>query len=493
MAKTFWVETLGCPKNQVDSDKSTGTMLADGMVAGRRRGRGRPRRGQHLRLHRGGPPGVDRHRARPERRPGRRRPGGRDRLHGRALRRRAGRGAARGRLPSPGSVAGFGVPVTLGRRHRSAPSRSLLAADRRCPVVRPARTCPGPVDLAVGLRQGGRGLRPGLRVLRHPELPGPQQRSADILGEADACSHEVDPAASASTSRDRARGPGPGVAYGRDQGLGPAQHRPAGRAVAERVDRVRLLYLYPSDLTDALIDAILATGVPYFDLSLQHVSRPARCGGCADGATATGSSSASPPSGPPSPGPRSARTSSSATPARPRTTTTSCSAFVARGPARLVRVLRLLARGRHLRRRPRRRGGPRADGTSGWPSCASCRTPSPRRDVTNSSVRRVEVLVDAPGVGRTLPGGSRDRRHRHRPRRSRRGLVRRPWWSPARSVPTSSGTGPTPRRPRATGRRGRESAPVSDAEQTYGPSALATPANVVTVIRLLDRRRCCSS
>jgi ribosomal protein S12 methylthiotransferase len=44
--------------------------------------------------------------------------------------------------------------------------------------------------------------------------------------------------------------------------------------VAARVDRVRLLYLYPSDLTDRLIDAVCATGVPYFDLSLQHVSRP---------------------------------------------------------------------------------------------------------------------------------------------------------------------------------------------------------------------------
>jgi ribosomal protein S12 methylthiotransferase len=37
---------------------------------------------------------------------------------------------------------------------------------------------------------------------------------------------------------------------------------------------VRLLYLYPSDLTDRLIDAVIATGVPYFDLSLQHVSAP---------------------------------------------------------------------------------------------------------------------------------------------------------------------------------------------------------------------------
>ena len=45
-------------------------------------------------------------------------------------------------------------------------------------------------------------------------------------------------------------------------------------AVAERVRWTRLLYLYPSTLDDALVEAILATGVPYFDLSLQHVSRP---------------------------------------------------------------------------------------------------------------------------------------------------------------------------------------------------------------------------
>ena len=44
--------------------------------------------------------------------------------------------------------------------------------------------------------------------------------------------------------------------------------------MAARVARTRLLYLYPSGLTDELIEAVLATGVPYFDLSLQHVSRP---------------------------------------------------------------------------------------------------------------------------------------------------------------------------------------------------------------------------
>jgi ribosomal protein S12 methylthiotransferase len=45
-------------------------------------------------------------------------------------------------------------------------------------------------------------------------------------------------------------------------------------AMSERVAWTRLLYLYPSTLDDALVEAMLATGVPYFDLSLQHVARP---------------------------------------------------------------------------------------------------------------------------------------------------------------------------------------------------------------------------
>ena len=43
-------------------------------------------------------------------------------------------------------------------------------------------------------------------------------------------------------------------------------------AVADVAERTRLLYLYPSGLTENLIQAVLDTGVPYFDLSLQHVS-----------------------------------------------------------------------------------------------------------------------------------------------------------------------------------------------------------------------------
>ncbi len=46
------------------------------------------------------------------------------------------------------------------------------------------------------------------------------------------------------------------------------------KTLSREVDRVRLLYLYPSGLTGALIETILESGVPYFDLSLQHASRP---------------------------------------------------------------------------------------------------------------------------------------------------------------------------------------------------------------------------
>ena len=31
MKKSFWIETLGCPKNKVDSEKIAGTLLVDGM------------------------------------------------------------------------------------------------------------------------------------------------------------------------------------------------------------------------------------------------------------------------------------------------------------------------------------------------------------------------------------------------------------------------------------------------------------------------------
>jgi ribosomal protein S12 methylthiotransferase len=65
------------------------------------------------------------------------------------------------------------------------------------------------------------------------------------------------------------------VSWGRDESSGGAG-APIARLVRDArrlVERVRLLYLYPSGLSDELVDALGETGCPYFDLSLQHVSK----------------------------------------------------------------------------------------------------------------------------------------------------------------------------------------------------------------------------
>jgi ribosomal protein S12 methylthiotransferase len=98
-----------------------------------------------------------------------------------------------------------------------------------------------------------------------PSFRGPQRsrRAESILAEVD----DLGAREIVLVAQDLAR-------YGLDQGQGAKALVPLIDRVADKVDRVRLLYLYPSDLDDALIDAVLGTGVPYFDLSLQHVSRP---------------------------------------------------------------------------------------------------------------------------------------------------------------------------------------------------------------------------
>lgn len=46
------------------------------------------------------------------------------------------------------------------------------------------------------------------------------------------------------------------------------------RSLSGAADWLRLLYIYPSELNSELIEAIFSTGLAYFDLSLQHASRP---------------------------------------------------------------------------------------------------------------------------------------------------------------------------------------------------------------------------
>jgi ribosomal protein S12 methylthiotransferase len=255
MPRTFWVETLGCPKNQVDSDKLTGTMLADGLVPAT------------------APEAADLvvvntcafiEEARQESVDvifglAERKPAAAELVVTGCLAERYGADLAEA-LPEADAVAGFGVPVALGPTRRGGdrpvPAFDLLNLPRPAPsapwaYVKVAEGC----DRACGF-------------CAIPSFRG-RQRSrsiasvlAEVGGLVDGGVREV-----VLVAQDLA-------SFGRDQGRGQRRIVPLMEAVARRVDRVRLLYLYPSDLTGELIDAICTTGVPYFDLSLQHASRP---------------------------------------------------------------------------------------------------------------------------------------------------------------------------------------------------------------------------
>ena len=249
---TYHLVTLGCPKNQVDSDKLEGVLAADGLLP------------------------VDRvsdadlivvntcafiEDARQESvdtvlaLADQQRDGARLVVTG-CMAERYGDELA-SVLPEVDRVAGFGVPVTLGRRP-DAPTSELPSFDL-LNLPRPAAARPWAyVKVAEGCDRSC-----GFCAI--PTFRGPQRSrtAASILDEVDA----LDAREVVLVAQDLA-------SYGRDQGEGERAIVPLVEAVADLVDRVRLLYLYPSDLTDRLVATICATGVPYFDLSLQHVSPP---------------------------------------------------------------------------------------------------------------------------------------------------------------------------------------------------------------------------
>jgi ribosomal protein S12 methylthiotransferase len=281
----YWVETLGCPKNEVDSDKLVGTLLADGMTAAssadeadlvvvntcafiesarqesidtvlnladRRKAGAKivvtgcmaERYGDELRT---ALPEVDAvvgfgvpvHTT-----------GDHDHSHAHSHDGPAG---------SVGSAPIAGTPVTLGRKPSTVsvaiPTLDLLN------LPRPRSTAPWAyVKIAEGCDRNC-----GFCAI--PSFRGPQRSRTpeQILEEVE----QLQVKEIVLVAQDLA-------SYGKDRPaeLGAGSIVALVRAVAERVERTRLLYLYPSDLTDALVDAVLDTGVPYFDLSLQHVSKP---------------------------------------------------------------------------------------------------------------------------------------------------------------------------------------------------------------------------
>ena len=253
--QTYFLETLGCPKNQVDSDKLEGRFAADGMTPV-----DSPDEADIVVVNtcafidEARQESVDTILSLSDQR----REGAKLVVTG-CMAERHGE-EIEASLPEVDQVAPFGiditgstaVPVSLGPTRR-APDFDLLnlprpASARPWSYVKIAEGC----DRACGF-------------CAIPTFRGPQRsRSIDqILTEVD----ELQVREIVLVAQDLA-------AYGRDQGVGERSIIPLVRQVADRVDRVRLLYLYPSDLTDALIDTICDTGVPYFDLSLQHVSPP---------------------------------------------------------------------------------------------------------------------------------------------------------------------------------------------------------------------------
>jgi ribosomal protein S12 methylthiotransferase len=264
--KSFVVHTLGCPKNQVDSDKLTGLLVSDGLspvadaseadlvvvntcafVEEARQ------------------ESIDTILALAETKAS-----GASLVVTGCLAERYGDELA-GALPEVDRIAGFGITLTGASGAAAAPPPSPVSVELGRPDTRPVPAfdllnlprprSPRPwayVKIAEGCDRAC-----GFCAI--PSFRGPQRSRPieQILAEVE----QLEAAEIVLVAQDLA-------SYGRDQGRGERRIVPLVEAVSARVARTRLLYLYPSDLSDALIDAICATGVPYFDLSLQHVSRP---------------------------------------------------------------------------------------------------------------------------------------------------------------------------------------------------------------------------
>lgn len=267
MAQRFYVETLGCPKNQVDSDKLIGTLLADGMT---------PTDDASAAdlvvvntcafIDEARKESIDTILALEDQR----KAGARLVVTG-CMAERYGSELSEA-LPEVDQVAGFGVPINLS----SKPGKKSIAVSSAVPSLdllnlpRPKSSSPWAyIKIAEGCDRSC-----GFCAI--PSFRGPQRSRtmASILDEVE----QLEAQEIVLVAQDLAR-------YGRDRSTGGTidDDRPADgsmpivpliKAVAAQAAWVRLLYLYPSDLTNELVDTILSTPVPYFDLSLQHVSKP---------------------------------------------------------------------------------------------------------------------------------------------------------------------------------------------------------------------------
>ena len=256
MGQRFYIETLGCPKNQVDSDKLVGTLLADGMTA-----TDDPGAADLVVVNtcafidEARKESIDTILALEDQR----KKSARLVVTG-CMAERYGSELSEA-LPEIDQVAGFGVPVNLSKKKSIAVSAAPVPTLDLLNLPRPKSSSPWAyVKIAEGCDRNC-----GFCAI--PSFRGPQRSRdiASILAEVD----QLEAQEIVLVAQDLA-------SYGKDRPteLGAGSIVPLVRAVTDKAAWTRLLYLYPSDLTDELIDAICGTGVPYFDLSLQHVSKP---------------------------------------------------------------------------------------------------------------------------------------------------------------------------------------------------------------------------
>jgi len=240
VTQRFYVETLGCPKNDVDSDKIIGTLLADGLVA-----TDDPTSADLVVVNtcafieEARRESIDTVLALAEGR----KEGSRLVVTG-CMAERYGAELSEA-LPEVDQVAGFGVPVQLGRKPLTVSSADVPSFDLLI-LPRPKSVHPWAyVKIAEGCDRTC-----GFCAI--PSFRGPQ-RSRDIASIVEEV-EQLEVKEVVLVAQDLA-------SYGKDRPgeLGAGSIVRLVNEVAARVERTRLLYLYPS--------------VAYFDLSLQHVSK----------------------------------------------------------------------------------------------------------------------------------------------------------------------------------------------------------------------------
>lgn len=285
-SQTFWVETLGCPKNAVDSDKVVASLLADGLQAAdcaddadlvvvntcafveaaRQES-------------------IDTILALADAR----RPGAHLVVTG-CLAERSGAELAAA-MPEIDAVVGFAGEGAIAEVAVPFPTRRGTAGARQAASGRGGGT----------LRRSQRPRQDGVRDLLELPRAAPDAPWA-YLKVAEGCDRACAFCAIPSfRGKQRSRTPDSiveearhlvdgGVAeivlvaqdlawYGRDAGepgaLTPLLRRLDAELGPAGLRRLRLLYLYPSEVRDPLVSTMLEldTVVPYFDLSLQHADR----------------------------------------------------------------------------------------------------------------------------------------------------------------------------------------------------------------------------